>query len=148
MIRVERDLVTRLGREPTDEEVASAARISLKHVREVKRAPRTVVSLDAPLGEEDDTALGDRLPSDEQPPAEEVELSLRKESLRKAISELPDGEREIVELRYGITGEEPKTITELVEELGIPRGSVRKIEKRALARLARARELAGLKEPV
>jgi RNA polymerase primary sigma factor len=148
MMRTERDLVTRLGREPTDEEIASAARISLKHVREVRHAPRTVVSLDAPVGAEDDTALADKLPSDEQPPAEEVELSLRKESLRKAISELPDGEREIVELRYGMTGEEPRTITELVEELGIPRGSVRRIEKRALARLARARELAGLKEPV
>ena len=122
--------------------------MSLKHVREVKCAPRTVVSLDAPVGGEEDTALADRLPSDEQPPAEEVELSLRKESLRKAVSALPDSEREIVELRYGISGEEPKTITALVEELGIPRASVRKIEKRALARLARARELAGLKEPV
>lgn len=147
MVRAERELVTRLGREPTDEEVASAARLSLKHVKEIRRVPRTVVSLDAPVGQEDDTSLSDRLPSDEQPPAEEVELSLRRESLRKAISTLPESEREIVELRYGIGGEEPRTITELVKELGIPRGAVRKIEQRALARLARARELAGLREP-
>jgi RNA polymerase primary sigma factor len=87
------------------------------------------------------------LRSNEQAPAEEVELSLQIESLRKAISALPESEREIVELRYGITGDEPKTITELVEKLGIPRGSVRKMEKRALERLARARELVGLGSP-
>jgi RNA polymerase primary sigma factor len=148
MARVERDLVTRLGREPTDEEIANAARISLKHVREVKRAPRTVVSLDAPLGGEDHPALADKLPSEAKAPAEEVELSLRRESLQKAISALPDREREIVELRYGLTGDDPKSISDVVRELGIPRGAVRKTEQRALARLARTRELAGLKEPV
>jgi RNA polymerase primary sigma factor len=147
MMRAERELTTQLGREPTDAEIAGAAQLSLKHVWQVRRAQRTVVSLDAPLGDEGDTSLGDRLESDEQP-AEEVELSLRRESLRKALSALPEHEREIVELRYGISGEEPKTIDQVVSELGISRSTVRKTEKRALARLARARELAGLKEAV
>ena len=147
MMRAERELTTQLGREPTDAEIAKAAQLSLKHIGQVRRAPRTVVSLDAPLGDESDASLGDRLESDEKP-AEEVELSLRKESLQKAVSALPGPEREIVELRYGIFGEEPMTIEQVVSELGISRSVVRRTEKRALARLARARELAGLKESV
>jgi RNA polymerase primary sigma factor len=146
IMRVERELMAQLGRGPTDEEIASAARLSLKHVGQVRRAPRTVVSLDAPAGQEGDTSLGDKIESEEQP-AEEVELSLRRESLQKALSALPDREREIVELRYGISGEDPMTIEQLVRELGISRSAVRKMEKSALARLAQARELAGLKEP-
>jgi RNA polymerase primary sigma factor len=111
----------------------------------VRRAPRTVVSLDAPLGDDDDTSLGDRLESDEQP-AEEVELSLQRESLQKALSALPEREREIVQMRYGLSGEEPKSIDQVVSELGATRSAVRRLEKRALARLGRARELAGMKE--
>jgi RNA polymerase primary sigma factor len=147
MTRAERELTTRLGREPTDDEVAGAARLSLQHVAEVRGAPRTVVSLDAPLRDDDETSVGDRLASDEEP-AEEVELSLQKESLRKALATLPDSEREIVELRYGIAGDEPRTIEQIVGELGISRDTVRKTEKRALTRLSRMRELEGLKEPV
>jgi RNA polymerase primary sigma factor len=144
--RVERDLRAQLGREPTDEEIAAAAQLSLKHVGQVRSAPRTVVSLDAPTGEEGDTSLGDKIESDEQP-AEEVELSLRRESLQKALSALPDREREVLALRYGISGEEPRTIQQVVRELGLSRSTVRKIEQQALTRLAQARELAGLKEP-
>jgi RNA polymerase primary sigma factor len=146
MMRVERELTTRLGREPTDAEIAEAARLSLKHVTQVRRAPRTVVSLDAPVGEDDDTSLGDRLESDAKP-AEEVELSLRRESLQKALASLPEREREVIVLRYGLSGEDPMSIEQVVRELGITRNSVRKTEKLALARLARARELAGMKEP-
>ena len=148
MMRVERELAMRLGREPTDAEVASASHLSLKHVGEVRRAPRTVVSLDAPLGDDDASSLADRIASHQEEPVEEVELSLRKQSLRKAISALPDEEREIVELRYGMAGTEPRTIEQLVRDLGLSRDRVRKIEKRALARLARTRELAGLAEHV
>jgi RNA polymerase primary sigma factor len=144
--RVARELVAQLGREPTDEEIASAAQLSLKHVGQVRSAARTVVSLDAPTGDEGDAPLGDKIESDEQP-AEEVELSLRRESLQKALSALPDREREVLELRYGISGEEPRTIEQLVHELGLTRSAVRKIEQKALTRLAQARELAGLKEP-
>ena len=146
--RAERDLATRLGREPTEEEVAAAARLSLKHVRDVKRAARTVVSLDAPVGEGDEAAsVGERVASDEAAPADTVELSLLQESLRRALSMLPERERQIVELRYGIADGEPRTIEQTVRELGLSRDTVRKTEARALGRLARARELEGLKEP-
>jgi RNA polymerase primary sigma factor len=148
MLRVERELAIQLGREPTDDEIADAAQLSLKHVEQIRRAPRTVVSLDAPLGDDAESSLADRVASDAEAPVEEVELNLRRESLLKAISSLPDREREIVALRYGLGGEEPKTIAQVVSELGISRDNVRKTESRALARLARTRELAGLKEPV
>jgi RNA polymerase primary sigma factor len=144
--RVERDLRAQLGREPTDEEIAAGADLSPKHVAQVRSAPRTVVSLDAPTGEEGDTSLGERIESDERP-AEKVELSLRRESLQKALTALPDREREVLALRYGISGEEPRTIEQVVRELGLSRSTVRKIEQQALTRLAQARELAGLKEP-
>jgi RNA polymerase primary sigma factor len=82
-------------------------------------------------------------------PAEEVELSLNQESLRRAISALPSRERTVLTLRYGLGGdEEPKTIDEIVKSLGLSRGMVRKAEAQALARLARTRELEGLKERV
>jgi RNA polymerase primary sigma factor len=146
MLRAERELLAQLGREPTDAEIARAAQLSLKHVGQVRHAARTVVSLDAPLGDDDESSLGDKLESGEQP-AEEVELSLQRESLQKALSNIPERERVIIELRYGLSGNEPKTIEEVVRELDISRGTVRKLEKRALARLGRARELAGMKEP-
>jgi RNA polymerase sigma factor (sigma-70 family) len=68
--------------------------------------------------------------------------------LQKALSALPEREREVVALRYGISGEEPRTIEQVVRELGLSRSTVRKIEQQALTRLAQARELEGLKEPV
>jgi RNA polymerase primary sigma factor len=148
MVRVERELRMRLQREPTDEEIAGAARLSMKQVGEVRRANRTVVSLDAPFGDGYDVTVADRVASEEEAPAEQVELSLRQESLRKAVSTLPPKERQVVELRYGITGQEPKTIQQTVRELGMSRDSVRRTEANALARLARARELEGLREPV
>jgi RNA polymerase primary sigma factor len=146
--RVERELTMKLHRQPSDEEIAEAAELTLKQLREVQRANRVVVSLDAPSGDHDDVTVADRVASDERAPAEQVELSLRQETLRKAVSTLPPEEREVVELRYGITGEEPKTIEATVRELGMSRDTVRRTEAKALARLARARELAGLKEPV
>lgn len=148
MTRVERELTMKLHREPTDEEIAGAARLSLKQVDEVRRANRTVISLDAPVREGEDSTIADGVPSDDEAPADQVELSLRQESLRRAVSTLPPRERRGVELRYGMTGQEPRTIEQTVRELGMSRDGVRRTEAKALARLSRARELAGLKEPV
>jgi RNA polymerase primary sigma factor len=141
--RAERELMTRLGRQPTDEEIAEASKLPLKQVREVRRAARAVASLDKPVGE-GETALGDLFVSEDPEPEEQVEVSLREEMLRRALSELPEPEREVVKLRYGINGDDPKTIEEVVGRLGIPRDRVRRIEANALARLARKREVAAL----
>jgi RNA polymerase primary sigma factor len=123
--------------------------MSLSHVRDVQAAARTVTSLDKPLGEHEDTSLGDVLESADAPLAEEVELSLREEVVRTALEELPEPQRVVLALRYGLGDEdEPCTIQQVVERLGISRNKVRRLEADGLARLARTREVAALREAV
>ena len=142
--KVESELKTNLGREPTDEEIAEAANLKLDHVREAREATRTVVSLDRPLGDEDaDLTLGALLPADSAPPEEEVAVSLEQEALRRAIDQLPDRQRTVVRLRYGIDGQEPQHLAETGRRLGISPERVRQIESEALRRLAQVRELQG-----
>src|SRR3954465_14561568 len=91
--RAERELGVKLGRDPTDEEIAREAELPLEQVDEVRKAARTVTSLDRPVGEQGETALGDLLESDQSSPEEEVEVSLREETLRRTVEELPEPER-------------------------------------------------------
>jgi RNA polymerase primary sigma factor len=143
--RAERELTHELGRKPSEAEVAREAKLSLKHMHEVRDAARAVTSLDKPVGEEENTSLGEILHSDEPAPEESIEVSLRKEVLRRALTELPDRESEVVRLRYGLTADEtPKSVAEVVRRTGIPRDRVRHIESQALARLGRMREMAAL----
>ena len=145
--RTQRELSIKLGREPTDEEIAAAAELTMDDIREVQDAARTVTSLDRPVGEEEDTGLGDLLPSDEKGPEEEVEITLRESALRRAIEQLPETEREVVRLRYGINGAgEPTPLREAGRRLGMSAEGVRKLESKALQKLAMARELEGLRE--
>ena len=143
--RVAQELVGKLGREPTDEEIAAAADLAVKEVRETREAARVVTSLDRPVGEEEDTSLGSLLPSGERGPEEEVEISLRQDALRRALERLPEREREVVKLRYGINGDEPTPLTETGRRLGISQDAVRRIERRALSELAESRELEALR---
>jgi len=145
--RAQRKLMARLGRDPSDEEIAAEVEMPVDQVRDVQAAARTVTSLDRPVGEEGETPLGDLLQSDDAHPAEEVELSLREEIVRKAMSELPAEHRAVLELRYGMARDEPSTIDEVVQDLGMSRNRVRRLESEALERLARAREIVALKEP-
>jgi RNA polymerase primary sigma factor len=146
IVRAERDLAAKLGREPTDEEIASEAELPLDQVEEVREAARTVTSLDRPVGEEGDTALGDLLEGGAPPVDQEVELSLSEELLRRTIEELPDTERDVIRLRFGLTGEEPQPLRETGRRLGLSAERVRQIESRALKRLAMRRELEALRE--
>jgi RNA polymerase primary sigma factor len=146
--RAERELLTKLERDPTDEEVAERARLSLKHVKEVRAAARAVTSLDKPVGSEGDTSFGELIAGEESEPAEEVHVSLAENAVRKAVEALPDREREVVKLRYGMDGDpDPKSLEEIGRHLGLTRERVRQIESRALARLAERREVAALGEP-
>ena len=142
--RVERELQARLGRDPTDAEIGSAADLPAQHVREVREAARTITSLDRGGGEEGDTAFGDLLPSDAPEPSEQVALSLREETLHRAIDDLPERERSVVRMRYGIDGDEPMPLREAGRQLGISPERVRQIESAALGRLAAAREMEAL----
>ena len=140
-------LTARYGREPTDDELASEVELPVKQVREVREAARTVTSLDRPVGEEDGTSLGELFPSDDEEPVEEVERELREEVVRRAVSELPDPEREILRRRYGLTGDRrPQSVEQVVRSLGVSRAEVRQIEHCALERLARRRELEAVRE--
>jgi RNA polymerase primary sigma factor len=145
--RAERELVARLGRQPTDKELAKEAKLPLKQVREVKSAARAVTSLDKPIGEGDSGSFGELFASEQAHTDEEVEISLREETLRKALEELPDRERKVLELRYGLHGDrEPMSLESIGKELGITRERVRQIEANALETLSMLREIASLRE--
>jgi RNA polymerase primary sigma factor len=146
IVRAERDLAAKLGREPTDEEIAGEAELPLDQVEEVRDAARTVTSLDRPVGEEGDTALGDLLEGGAPPVDQEVEVSLSEQLLRRTIEELPETEREVITLRFGLTGEDPQPLRETGRRLGLSAERVRQIESRALKRLAMRRELEALRE--
>jgi RNA polymerase primary sigma factor len=147
--RAERALAAKLGRQPTDEEVARAARLAVKQVNDVRDVARTVTSLDKPVGDAQQTSFGELLVSDRAETAEEVELSLREEALHDALAGLPDAERRVLQLRYGLADEHrPQTLEQVVDRLGISRNRVRKLEAEALSRLAERREIAALSEDV
>ena len=138
-------LVAELGREPTDEETAAAAELEVREVRATRDIARVVTSLDRPVGEEEDTTLGALLASDDSPPHEEVELAARDDALRRALERLPEVERNVVILRYGIGDDEPTPLREAGRRLGISSDAVRKLERKALAELAESRELEALR---
>jgi RNA polymerase primary sigma factor len=112
----------------------------------MRDAARTVTTLDRPLGEEDDASFGDLLPADAPGPEDEVHISLREQALRHALMELPERERTVVALRYGIDGGEPTPLREIGRRLGITPERVRQIESKALGRLGRMRELDALRQ--
>jgi RNA polymerase primary sigma factor len=143
--RAHRELAARLGREPTEEEVAEAAELSVDDVRETLETARVVTSLDRPVGEEEETSLGSLLPSDARGPDEEVDISLREEALRRALERLPEREREVVKLRYGINGDDPTPLVETGRRLGISQDAVRRLERKALSELAESRELEAMR---
>src|SRR5919205_538425 len=114
--------------------------------RRVARAEHALtMRLDRPLGEEDDAAFGDLLPSDGPAPEDVVHISLREQALRRALEDLPERERTVVALRYGIDGGEPRALREIGRQLGITPERVRQIESKALGRLGRMRELEALR---
>ncbi len=145
IVRAERELSARLGRPPTDEEIAEAAKLSVKKYREVRDAARAVTSLDRPVGAEGDASFGDLLPHGAAGPEEEVTVSLERNALLQAVDELPERERDVVKWRYGLSGEaDPASLEEIGRRLGLTRERVRQIEAAALKRLATHREVAPL----
>jgi RNA polymerase primary sigma factor len=141
MNRAERTLWTQLGREPTLAEIGEEASLTVQQVTEVRAAARASTSLDAPVGDAEDAVLGDFVAGEELLPEEKVELELRSQALRQALASLPHREREVVILRYGIGGTDPKTLEEIGRRLGITRERVRQIELDSLRRLASVREM-------
>ena len=144
--RAERDLSARLGRDPTDEEIAKEAEVPVEQIEEVRAAARTITSLDRPVGEDGGTSFGDLLPSDQRDVEEEIEVSLAQETLRKTVADLPEPERNVIRLRYGIDGDEPKPLRETGRILSLSAERVRQLESRALKHLSERREIDALRD--
>jgi RNA polymerase primary sigma factor len=145
--RAERELMAKLGRPPTEEEISQAAKISMKHLREVRQAARAVTSLDKPLGDDNDSSIGDLVGSAAEDGVEaEVEISLTEKTLHRALADIPERERDVLVLRYGLADEEPQSLEEIGRRLGLTRERVRQIEARALERLAVRREIEALRD--
>jgi RNA polymerase primary sigma factor len=138
--RAERMLWTELGREPTLVEVAEAAGLPPGQALEVEAAARASISLDQPLGEQQDALFGDMVAGEGPLPEERVEDTLRSEALAEALASLGDRERAVIVLRYGLDASEPKTLAEIGRLLGVSRERVRQLETEALKRLAQLRE--------
>jgi RNA polymerase primary sigma factor len=144
--RAERELTAKLARPPTEQEVAKAAKLPLKQVREVRQAARAVTSLDRPIGEEGDASYGDLIAGHEAGPEETLHVSLEEDTLRRAVDSLPEREQEVVKLRYGLNGDaDPKSLEEIGRHLGLTRERVRQLEARALQQLAVNREIEALR---
>jgi RNA polymerase primary sigma factor len=143
----ERELSTRLGRPPTLEEVAAHTQVEPHQVAELRDVARTVTSLERPVGEEGDTELGDLLPAGEPPPEEEVEVALRDETVRAIVQSLPDRERQVIEMRFGLDSDrDPVSVREAARRLQVRPADVQKLERQALEELALRRELVALRE--
>jgi RNA polymerase primary sigma factor len=144
--RAERALAPKLGRQPTEEEVAKQAKLPLKQLREVRQAARAITSLDRPIGSENEGSLGELFASEQAPPEEELTVSLEQDVVRRAVAQLPDREREVVKRRYGLNGDrDPASLEAIGRELGLTRERVRQIEANALEQLAVNREVEALK---
>jgi RNA polymerase primary sigma factor len=141
MNRAERLLWTQLGREPSLEEIAEEASLPLQQAHEVLAAARASASLDQPVGDQEDATFGDFVAGDGPLPEDEVEVSLRSQALAQALQSLPERERKVLELRYGLDESEPKTLEEIGRRLGLTRERVRQIELDSLRRLATLREM-------
>ena len=141
MQRAERYLWTQLAREPSLAEIADEAGLPLHQALEVRAAARASTSLDQPIGEQEDAVFGDLVAGDEPLPDEQTERRLQNEALERALGALPERDRRVLELRYGLRGEEPHTLEHIGRRLGLTRERVRQIEVDTLARLASLREM-------
>jgi RNA polymerase primary sigma factor len=147
VVRIERQLLQRLGREPRPDEIAAELELTTAEVREIVRMAQHPVSLEKPLGEEQDARLGD-LVEDElaESPFDVASLSLRGEDIDYALAALPERERRVIELRFGLHGGLPRTLEEVGRTLGVTRERIRQIENTTLKRLASLPEVQRLKD--
>jgi RNA polymerase primary sigma factor len=136
VVHVERQLVQQLGREPTPEEIAIELETTVREVRDVLRMAQQPISLEKPIGEEDDSELGDFVEDQTaESPFELAAEHLRRENLRRALATLPVREREVIEMRFGLTGERPYTLEEVGRAFNVTRERIRQIENHTLKKL-------------
>jgi RNA polymerase primary sigma factor len=144
--RARNALAEKLGREPTEEELAESAGISMKQLEELRNAARIVASLDEPVTAESDSTLGDVRAAETPDFQDEINLALAEEGIRVAVSRLPDRLQDVIRMRFGLETGQPMTLQMVGDRLGVSRERVRQMEAEALESLAEAREIAALQE--
>ena len=145
LIRVSRQLLQELGREPTPEEIAEEMNMPVERVREILKISQEPVSLETPIGEEEDSHLGDFIQDDNVPvPADAAAFTLLKEQLVEVLSTLTDREQKVLRLRFGLDDGRARTLEEVGKEFNVTRERIRQIEAKALRKLrhpSRSRKL-------
>ena len=147
VVHLERQLLQRLGREPKPEEIALELRMTPQEVRDIQRMAQMPVSLEKPIGEEEESELGDFV-EDEQAasPFDEASLNLRSEDIARALEALPERERRVIELRFGLNGTQPATLEEVGRAFGVTRERIRQIENNTLRKLENLPEAQRLRD--
>jgi len=136
VVQVERQLVQSLGREPTPEEVARHLDCTTREVRDILRMSQQPISLERPVGEEEESELGDFVEDENAvSPFDLAEENLRRENIRRALAALPQREREVIEMRFGLTGGRPRTLEEVGRAFNVTRERIRQIENHTLKKL-------------
>jgi RNA polymerase primary sigma factor len=136
VVHVERQLVQALGREPLPEEIAAELECSSREVRDILRMSQQPISLEKPIGEEEESELGDFVEDQAaESPFEIASESLRKENVHRALAALPQREREVIEMRFGLTGGRPRTLEEVGRAFNVTRERIRQIENHTLKKL-------------
>jgi len=136
LIRVQRQLLQNMGREPAPEEIATEMGMSDVEIREILRISQTTVSLETPIGEEEDSELGDFIEDEDAVRSfDAVASQLDRDGVSEALNMLPYRERKVIELRFGLKGEHPRTLEEVAKRFGVTRERIRQIEAKALAKL-------------
>jgi RNA polymerase primary sigma factor len=147
VVHIERQLVQRLGREPNAEEIAEELEMTPEEVREILRMAQMPVSLEKPIGEEGDSALGDFVQDEAaESPFDTAQLSLRREDIECALGALPERERQVIELRFGLYGGPPRTLEEVGRAFGVTRERIRQIENNTLKKLEHLPEAQALRD--
>ena len=149
VVHIERQLVQRLGREPRPEEIAEELEMTTEEVREILRMAQHPVSLEKPIGEEEDSELGDFVEDENtETPDEAASLTLRRSDIETALASLPERERQVIELRFGLTGGQPCTLEEVGKAFGVTRERIRQIENNTLKKLESLPEAQALRDCV
>ncbi len=136
VIQMERQMTQNMGREPKPEELAAELRLEVAEVREMLRLAQQPISLERPVGEDEDSSLGDFVEDESAPsPFDEVSRVLREADIRRALDTLPERERQVLEMRFGLTGDQPRTLEEVGRAFGVTRERIRQIENNTLRKL-------------
>ena len=147
LIRVQRQLLQDIGREPTPEEIGGEMGITPEKVREILKISQEPVSLETPIGEEEDSQLGDFIEDEDATmPVEAVSEIMQKEELNMVLGTLTHRERKVIELRFGLKGEHPRTLEEVGQKFGVTRERIRQIEAKTLAKLKAYRDSQRLRD--